>query len=213
MKKRVVCYGDSNTWGWTPMTFERYDETIRWPARLRELLGPGYEIEEEGLPGRTTVIDDPICPHCNGWTYMPSCLLTNAPIDLLVFMLGTNDFQMHFTGTAQGTARSIRFMLENVQKMPITRAGAELRILLLCPASLSEHRFGYQPSDLVSQKDIDNSRALREYLPMMADQLGCAYLDLNEYVKVSEKDGIHFEPEAHIRISEVVAAKIKEMFA
>lgn len=195
------------------MTFERYDETIRWPARLRELLGPDYEIEEEGLPGRTTMMDDPIVPGANGWTYMTPCLLTNAPIDLLVFMLGTNDFQMHLTGTAQGTARAIRFMLENARQMPITRAGENLRVLILCPAAISEHRFGYQPSDLVSQQDIDNSRELRKYLPMMAEQLGCEYLDLNEYVTVSEKDGIHFEPDAHIKISEVVAAKIKEIFA
>ena len=39
MKKRIVCFGDSNTWGYIPITGERYDESIRWPARLQEKLG------------------------------------------------------------------------------------------------------------------------------------------------------------------------------
>ncbi|MDD2217391.1 MAG: GDSL-type esterase/lipase family protein [Eubacteriales bacterium] len=211
MKKRIVCYGDSNTWGWIPMSGERYDETIRWPARLREILGDDYEIEEEGLPGRTTMFEDPICPHCDGYAYMPGCLLTNAPIDLLVFMLGTNDFQMHFSSSPEVTARTIRFMLESVRNMPITRDGAKLPILLLCPASISEHRFGYQPSDLVSQKNIDDSKALAANLAEMAQLLECEYLDLNEHVKVSERDGIHFEPDAHVKISAIVAERIKKI--
>lgn len=211
MKKRILCYGDSNTWGWTPMSGERYDETIRWPARLRTILGPNYEIEEEGLPGRTTIFEDPLMPYCNGNTYMPGCLYTNAPIDLLVFMLGTNDFQMHFTGSPEVTARGVRFMLEHARSLPITRGDAELPILLLCPAAISEHRFGYQPSDLISQKDIDNSRALPKKLAEIAQLLACEYLDLNDHVKVSEKDGIHLEADAHIKISALVAEKVLQM--
>ena len=63
MKKRIVCFGDSNTWGYIPVTGERYDETIRWPARLQEMLG--YErctVVEEGLTGRTTVSAGPAMP-------------------------------------------------------------------------------------------------------------------------------------------------------
>lgn len=211
MKKRVVCYGDSNTWGWIPMTGQRYDETIRWPARLREILGPDYEIEEEGLPGRTTIFEDPLVPHCNGYAYMPGCLNTNAPIDLLVFMLGTNDFQLHFKCSAEATARAVRFMLENARSLPITRNGQELPILVLCPAAISEHRFGYQPSDLISQKEIDDSRGLAEKLEEITRLLGCEFLDLNKHVKVSERDGIHLEAETHIKISGLVADKIVQM--
>lgn len=59
MKKRIVCFGDSNTWGYIPVTGERYDETIRWPARLQEMLGcERCTVVEEGLTGRTTVFDD-----------------------------------------------------------------------------------------------------------------------------------------------------------
>ena len=96
MKKRIVCFGDSNTWGYIPVTGERYDETIRWPARLQEMLGcERCTVVEEGLTGRTTVFDDPFDPELNGMKSMPAVLRTAAPIDVLVFMLGTNDFQSH----------------------------------------------------------------------------------------------------------------------
>ena len=55
MKRRILCFGDSNTWGYKP-TGGRYDEETRWPMRMQRLLGDGYIVIEEGLNGRTCVI-------------------------------------------------------------------------------------------------------------------------------------------------------------
>ena len=114
MKKRIVCFGDSNTWGYIPITGERYDESIRWPARLQEKLGyQDYTVVEEGLTGRTTVFDDPFDPELNGLKTMPAVLRSAAPIDVLVFMLGTNDFQSNIpAGNPISTARAVQYMLE-----------------------------------------------------------------------------------------------------
>lgn len=51
MKKRILCFGDSNTWGFTPITGERYPEGVRWTSLLGEYTGA--QIIEEGLNGRT----------------------------------------------------------------------------------------------------------------------------------------------------------------
>ena len=51
----ILCYGDSNTYGYIPVTAGRYDESTRWPGVLRGLLGEGHLVIEEGLNGRTTV--------------------------------------------------------------------------------------------------------------------------------------------------------------
>lgn len=135
MKKRIVCFGDSNTWGYIPVTGERYDETIRWPARLQEMLGcERCTVVEEGLTGRTTVFDDPFDPELNGMKSMPAVLRTAAPIDVLVFMLGTNDFQSHIpAGNAVSTARAVQYMLETARKLGVGRPGGEMQILLISP--------------------------------------------------------------------------------
>ena len=54
----ILCFGDSNTWGYKPDKSGRYDENIRWTGLLQKKLGSGYHIIEEGLCGRTTVFQD-----------------------------------------------------------------------------------------------------------------------------------------------------------
>ena len=61
--KTVLCYGDSNTYGYNPVNGLRYPQDVRWPGKLQSLLGNGYQIIEEGCNGRTTVFDDPL----EGW--------------------------------------------------------------------------------------------------------------------------------------------------
>ena len=53
-KKRILIYGDSNTYGFDPDTFGRFDENTRWTKVCQKLLGDEYEIIEEGMCGRTT---------------------------------------------------------------------------------------------------------------------------------------------------------------
>src|SRR6201988_772163 len=86
----VLCYGDSNTWGYTPETGTRFGRTERWPGILRATLGDGVEVIEEGLSGRTSAFDDPLDSDLNGLTFLPVCLATHQPIDVVVLFLGTN---------------------------------------------------------------------------------------------------------------------------
>ena len=53
--KTVLCYGDSNTYGFNPSNGFRYPENVRWTGRLQSALGDGYKIIEEGCNGRTTI--------------------------------------------------------------------------------------------------------------------------------------------------------------
>ena len=90
---KVLCYGDSNTWGRDPHGKGiRYPVNVRWTGLLQSKLGHDYDIIEEGLGGRTTVIDDPKREGRNGKTYLRPCLETHSPIDVITLMLGTNDF-------------------------------------------------------------------------------------------------------------------------
>ena len=58
-KKRIICFGDSNTWGYNPVTGERFDENTRWPMRMQQILGDEYQVIEEGQNGRTISCEDP----------------------------------------------------------------------------------------------------------------------------------------------------------
>ena len=53
--KNILCFCDSNTWGFVPGAFDpetlymkRYSILERWPGLLREMMGADYHIVEEG---------------------------------------------------------------------------------------------------------------------------------------------------------------------
>lgn len=131
--KTILCYGDSNTWGWNPDTGLRYPRDIRWPGRLQIELGPTYYVIEEGLNGRTTVWDDPIEEHKNGKTYLYPCLESHKPLDLVVLMLGTNDLKTRFWLSTLDIVSGIARLVEIIQS---SRSGVQEtspKILLLAP--------------------------------------------------------------------------------
>ena len=90
--KTLVCFGDSNTWGYVPGSDgERFPREQRWPVILQRLLGDDWDVISEGLGGRTATIDRPDSEGRNGLPYLLPCLLSHAPVDVVVVFLGTND--------------------------------------------------------------------------------------------------------------------------
>ena len=44
----ILCYGDSNTYGYNPVNGLRYPKDVRWTGVLQKLLGEQYAVIEEG---------------------------------------------------------------------------------------------------------------------------------------------------------------------
>ena len=141
--KTVLCFGDSNTWGYDPLTRERFDRDIRWPGVLRNELGEDYLVLEEGLNGRTTIWGDPIDgAHKNGSRYLLPCLESHAPLDLVVIMLGTNDLKRRFGVPAEDIARgAARLVGIARQSMCGPRCDAPQVLLVAPPPTTKLTRF------------------------------------------------------------------------
>ena len=101
---RILCYGDSNTWGYISGTdHQRYGKTERWTSILADSLGSKFEIIEEGLNSRTLTSNDtrPGKEGKNGYEYLIPCLDTHDPIDLVILMLGTNELKTTYNKSAR----------------------------------------------------------------------------------------------------------------
>lgn len=205
--KRILCYGDSNTWGYDPVTRDRFDVDTRWTRVLGQALGRDYEVIEEGLCGRTTVWDDPIEGYKNGRTYLPPCLETHRPLDLVIILLGTNDLKKRFSLSAFDIAQGAGVLVQTVQQSQAGQQGRAPRALLMAPpptAILTEYAEMFADAEQKSSRFSDHySRVARE--------LGCAYLDTSKVIVSSPLDGIHFEAEQHRKLGEAIAVKIKEL--
>ena len=97
--KQVLVYGDSLSWGIIPGTRGRLAFAQRWPGVMETRagqLGSSLRVTENCLNGRRTAWDDPYKPGRNALHDVAQVMECHAPLDLLIIMLGTNDFQsMH----------------------------------------------------------------------------------------------------------------------
>ena len=135
--KTVLCFGDSNTWGFIPGTdAHRYP----WPQRLcgivQEKLGGDWRVVEEGLNGRTTIFDDPMEPDRNGKLALPMLLKTHAPLDAVTVMLGTNDLKHLFGLDPKDIALGAATLIQLIQSSEPTPG------ILLKPHSSRRHGLG-----------------------------------------------------------------------
>ena len=142
MTRTILCYGDSNTHGTMPMpdlgAMGRYGPGVRWPGQLAALL-PGWQVIEEGLPGRTTVHDDPIeGAHRNGLTVLPAILESHRPIDVVILMLGTNDLKQRFSVNALDIALSLAKLVLAIRASGCGPDGAAPGVILVAPPPILE---------------------------------------------------------------------------
>lgn len=70
-RRHIVCFGDSNTWGYNAESGGRFEDDQRWTQVMAAALGQDYLVAEEGVCGRTTVFSDRWTRGCGEWTLCP----------------------------------------------------------------------------------------------------------------------------------------------
>ena len=205
--KTILCYGDSNTWGYDPAIQDRFPLERRWPGVLAQELGAGYRVVEEGLGGRTTVWDDPIEGYKNGREYLIPCLETHKPIDLITILLGTNDLKKRFSVSAYDVAASVGVLIDVVQKSAAGIGGRAPEILLMAPppfSRLSEFAEMFEGG-------VEKSMKFSEHYKRIAEQFKCHFMDTGQVIVSSDLDGIHFEADQHRKLGQAVASRVREI--
>ena len=213
MAKRILLFGDSNTWGFTPATEERYPEEIRWSGIVRKNLGSDYEVIEEGLNGRTTVFDDPVREYMNGIRYIGPCLLSHFPLDLVVVMLGTNDTKQRFGLNAWAIAEGINRIIDVIKRVSSETKGSGCPKILIAAPILIGPEMDRSPyaAEFEGLKTHELSKQLGPEYRRVAEAAGCAFFDASKYAAPSRKDSLHMEPEGHASLASAMEAKIREL--
>lgn len=213
MKKRVLCFGDSNTWGWVPLKATRYPADVRWTGVMQAELGDDYTVIEDGISGRLTATDDPYHPYFNGRTALPYSILATYPLDLVILFLGTNDIK--YTEPYRA-ANGIEALIGDVKNATVRFDSfspcydGEVKILVIGPTTLREDIEKLNPtSDL--RYAYERSLTLSSEIRRVALAGGAEFLDANEFTEASDIDGVHFTAEGHRSLGLAIAAKVKEM--
>lgn len=180
--KKVLCFGDSNTYGYIPSTGGRYDKNNRWTG----ILSNEFEIIEAGANNRNAFSDSPK-------------LLTDymkANPDIVILAIGINDTQKFFKTDIKD---AIEKLIDIISPTPV---------ILVAPSILGENVLKHPFfSTMFDETSIEKSKKLSVIYSQIAQTHGCKLLDLNTCAHTSEIDGLHYEAEEH----KIIAEKIYEL--
>lgn len=200
--KKVLCFGDSNTFGYIPVSGKRYDKNTRWTGILTQKLSPDYEVIEAGGNNRNGFTDSKDGYIFTGYKILPK-YLSEKP-DIVVLAIGINDVQKFYKPELQDIENGLTLMSKTI-------LDSSASLIILAPPILNEDVLKGNFVILFDEGSVELSKSLPNIYKTVAQKLNCSFIDLNEYVKPSTSDGLHYLPESHKIIADLVFEKISNL--
>ena len=174
---RILCFGDSNTYGYDPRCFfgDRYGAGDRWVDLLAKQTG--HECINAGANGR----EIPRNP------YSLRVLAEHAPVDIFLEILGTNDLLQG--ATAKEAASQMEAFLTPL--LPHCK-----QILLVAPPPMK--RGAWVPTDELVAESIH----LAEEYNFLAEKLNIPFVNTLHWNIELTFDGVHFTEAGHHAFAE-----------
>lgn len=215
--KQILCFGDSNTWGYDGESRKRLPWGKRWTSLLQEKFDSEKpsaltkkavtaRIIEEGLCGRTTIFEDPLREGRRGTALLPTLLETHEGIDAVILMLGTNDCKTVFGASAEVIGMGITRLLEQIQ-----RYAPKARVLLISPIYLGEKVWQEGFDQEFSPDSVKVSKELEKVYQRIAREKQVEFLPAAAYVSCCVADQEHMNVQGHQIFASVVYEKLSKM--
>ncbi len=204
----LLCFGDSNTWGYNPATWERYPLDIRWTGVLQNELGESYRVIEDGQNGRTAVEGKAFAGVNTSKTDLVSTLANHGPLDLVIMMLGTNDLLMRSSVSPDDVGKGIDVLLDIIRNSGAGPGSSAPAVLLLAPPPIGSHA----SDSNALESAVVQSHLFAERYASIAAIFGCAFLNTGEIVLSSEIDGSHLDAPEHKKLGLAVAKRVRMIF-
>ena len=214
MKKTVLIFGDSNSWGWMPENdlispIRRWDDDVRWAGVMQKELGDDYKVIVDGLNGRTTVWDDPIEEYRCGKNQIIPTMDAQAPFDLIIIFVGTNDLKVRYTVSAQDIANGASILVLKALRQTGAYATGEPKVLLVGPPPLGPVEKGIF-KDMFGGNE-EKSKQLAKFYKGVAEANSVEFIDAGAVVKSSEIDGLHLDADQHALLGKAMAKKVRDI--
>ena len=199
--KKILCYGDSNTFGFIPKICGRYDKNTRWSGRLSELLKDNYEVIEEGMNNRTGFFKNPEGLKQSGGEYLSIYLQNHKDIDICILALGTNDAQFFYNLDRKSAELGLMNLINAIREV-----NSDTKIVIVPPVKITENILHSGFAMMFNSDSIEKIREVFDVFKIVSDKENCYYFDFNEIVSPSQEDGIHYSEASH----KIIADKLSE---
>ena len=190
--KKILCYGDSNTFGFNPKNGGRYDKTTRWSGILSDLLKEKYEVIEEGMNNRTGFFKNPEGLKQSGGEYLSIYLQNHKDIDICILNLGTNDAQIFYPIDNETTQKGLQNLTSAIKNI-----NPRTKIIIIPPVKITQNLLHSGFAVIFDLKSIDKIQDTFSVYEQFAKDNNYLYFDFNNFVRPSKFDGIHYTEDAH----------------
>lgn len=204
--KRILCFGDSNTYGYILDGTGRYSEDIRWTGRLQKKLASEAVIIEEGLCGRTTVFQDELRIGRRGAELLPILLESHAPLDIVTVMLGTNDCKTVYGASAEVIGKGIEKIIGQIKTI-----APQTKILLISPILLGDDVWKAEYDPEFSRESVAVSKKLKDVYKRIAEKNNCMFLAASDIAKPSERDQEHLDEKGHEKLADGIYERLNRI--
>lgn len=196
--RKILCFGDSNTFGFNPANGARLGADARWTGILQTLCRGKFEIVEAGCNNRTAFAENPAGREFTGIKILPELLTSD--LDFVVIAAGINDLQPQYKTTETALKSGITDLLRIVKsKLP------NAKIILVAPPVLgAEVLVSPLFSVLFDESSIQKSKSVAKIYREVSVTENCDFIDLNGVATPSVRDGLHFEPSEHAKIAQKI---------
>ena len=203
--KKIICYGDSNTFGYNPADASRFDENTRWTSLLQSILDSDYKIIEEGCCDRTGFVYNDKGFLFSAQKHFPKLIEGTNDADILILSVGTNDLQFKYDIDEETVNKG----LDNL----ILKAKTKINNIILIPPVVLNNTVlnGYFKIQF-DKKSIKKSENIGKIYKEKAEKYNCNIFDINEFAKPSDTDGLHYDEAEHKLIAEKLAEYIKTYY-
>lgn len=209
---RILCYGDSNTWGFIPGSpRKRFDENTRWPKVLQNLLGKNYEIIEEGLCGRTLCSEDfePGKEGRNGFAYFIPCVKSHDKTDVLILMLGTNELKAVLGNSAKDVLQMLKKYTEYIKNYRSEQDGGGIKLIVCGLPRIDESKHNTLRNTGKFLGAEEKCKEVNVLYKKFCEENDILFVD-NGDLEVGE-DGLHLNAESHRALAEKLAKILKNL--
>lgn len=201
--KDLLCFGDSNTYGYDPESKLRYGFDERWTGILsRELLPFSVRVDEEGLCGRTTDFEDRTRSGRRGTEVLPGLLESYSP-EAVIIMLGTNDCKSCFGNTPSTITDGLQKLIGQVREY-----SSQAKILLISPIHLASGVGEKGFDEEFDEDSVKLSRELPSAYSELAERTGCEFLAASDYASPSAADREHLDRNGHRALAAAIFNKL-----
>ncbi len=201
--KNLLCYGDSNTFGFNPVDGSRFDEKTRWTGILQTNLKEHYNVIEEGANNRTGFVNNPAGFLYSAHRHFPKTITKLKDVDILILSIGTNDLQFQYNIGFNAIEKGLEELIL------IARDNAN-RVILIPPVILNEDIFNGYFKTMFDETSIGKSKKVGRIYAKLANVYNCDIFDINKFTTPSPVDGLHYDEKSHKLIADKLTDFILE---